>query len=85
MAVKKKHSPVIPNHYDNETYSCIDVIEDLYIKSNNNGFVDYNRFQAFKYLWRLGNKDSVLQDLKKAKQYMDFAIHSLENEIKKTK
>ena len=55
-------------------YSCIDVIEDLCKDSKNDNFTDYNRFQSFKYIWRAGNKGDVLQDLKKARQFLDFAI-----------
>ena len=62
-----------PSHYKGK-YECIDVIEDLCDNSQNDRFTDYNRFQAFKYVWRAGNKDSVIQDLKKAKQFIDFAI-----------
>ena len=64
-----------PNHYKGKgKYECIDVIEDLCQNSANDKFTDYNRFQAFKYVWRAGNKDSVLQDLKKAVTFLEFAI-----------
>ena len=65
-----------PSHYKAEgcKYECIEVIEELCTLSNNDRFTDYNRFQAFKYVWRAGMKDPVLQDLKKAKQFIDFAI-----------
>jgi len=42
--------------------------------TTNDTFTDYNRFQAFKYVWRAGNKDPVLQDLKKAAKFLEFAI-----------
>lgn len=63
-----------PDHYKTDIYSCIDVIEDLCKNTKNDTFTDYNRFQSFKYIWRAGNKGDVLQDLKKAKQFLDFAI-----------
>lgn len=75
----KAKDPTNPSYYEDYKYSCIQVIEDLYKHSTNDGYVDYNRFQAFKYLWRLGNKDDTLQDMKKAVVYMNFAISYLEN------
>ena len=64
-----------PSHYKGAgKYECIDVIEDLCNTSVNDKFTDYNRFQAFKYVWRAGNKDSVLQDLKKAITFLEFAV-----------
>ena len=64
-----------PSHYKGDSkYECIDVIEELCKTSTNSIFADYNRFQAFKYIWRAGNKDPVLQDLKKAAKFIEFAI-----------
>lgn len=72
-----------PDHYKvlDGRYSAIDVIKDLYQKSKNDGFTDYNRFQAFKYLWRCGHKDAALQDLKKAVQFLQFAIEHEEKKV----
>lgn len=69
--------PIKPNHYKLPKLdtTCVDVIEELCEMSTNNTFTDYNRFQSFKYVWRAGNKDDVLQDLKKARQFLDFAIY----------
>lgn len=64
-----------PDHYKGDgKYECIDVIEDLCNTSKNDKFTDYNRFQAFKYVWRAGNKDDVVKDLKKAITFLQFAI-----------
>lgn len=65
--------------------TTIDVIEKLYEVSKNDGFTDYNRFQSFKYIWRAGNKDDVLQDLKKGRQFLDFAIEALEKKRNESK
>jgi len=71
----KKDNTVRPNHYKGEgMYECIDVIKDLCNISDNDRFTDYNRFQAFKYVWRAGNKGPVLQDLKKAITFLQFAV-----------
>lgn len=77
MKKEQKISDAIkPDHYKagSAMYSCIDVIEDLCKDTKNDTFTDYNRFQAFKYIWRAGNKDPVLQDLKKAARFLEFAI-----------
>ena len=67
--------PIKPNHYKLPSGAmCVDVIEELSELSTNRNFTDYNRFQAFKYVWRAGNKDDVIQDLKKAIQFLVFAI-----------
>lgn len=75
-----KSNAIQPNHYNQTTMSTIEVIRELYSISNNDGYTDYNRFQAFKYIWRAGNKDPVLQDLKKARQFLDFAIEALQED-----
>jgi hypothetical protein len=70
-----KTDAIRPSHYKGESkYECIDVIEELCKTTTNDTFTDYNRFQAFKYVWRAGNKDPVLQDLKKAAKFLEFAI-----------
>ena len=67
-----------PDHYNSTTMSTIEVIEELCEISTNDNYTDYNRFQAFKYIWRAGLKDPVLQDLKKARTFLNFAIDRLE-------
>lgn len=37
---------------------------------------------AIKYLWRAGDKDDELQDLRKAKQFIDFRIEQIEQQRK---
>ena len=51
-----------------------DVIEALMDVHQNDSYVDHNRYQSMKYLWRLGQKDSVLKELFKARAYIDYAI-----------
>lgn len=71
-----------PSHYsqDPNSVECIAVIEQLCKEHQNDPFTDYNRYQAFKYLWRLGKKDDVLYELVKARQFLDFAIDALKRE-----
>lgn len=71
-----------PNHYsqDPNSVECINVIKQLCKEHQNDPFTDYNRYQAFKYLWRMGKKDDVLFDLNKAITFLEFARKALEDE-----
>ena len=73
-----------PGHYSQTEGSveCIAVIKQLCKEHQNDPYTDYNRYQAFKYLWRLGKKDDVLNELYKARQFLNFAIDALEEERK---
>ena len=61
-----------PEHYGGEdnTYEAIKVIEAWEL-----GFCLGN---VIKYISRAGKKDDILQDLKKAKWYLDREIKNLE-------
>lgn len=66
-----------PNHYcEGRKYEPKDVIRDWDL--------NFNLGNAVKYISRNGRKDgnSALQDLKKARQYLDFEIAYLEKEDK---
>lgn len=73
-----------PSHYSQKEghVECIKVIKQLCEEHQNDPYTDYNRYQAFKYLWRLGQKDDVLLDLKKAKTFITFAEEAIEEERK---
>jgi len=69
--VKKPNTDAInPPHYRRGRFECADVIEDLGL--------DFFLGNAFKYLWRAGHKDDVLQDLKKAQWYLNRAVEQRE-------
>ncbi len=64
-----------PNHYcEGRKFEPKDVIRDWNL--------NFNLGNAVKYISRNGRKDgnSALQDLKKARQYLDFEIEYLEKE-----
>ena len=68
-----------PNHYcEGRKFEPKDVIRDW------NWNLNFNLGNAVKYISRNGHKDgnSALQDLKKARQYLDFEIEYLEKEGK---
>lgn len=58
-----------PSHYTQGKYEVIDVIEDW-----NLGF---NLGNAIKYIGRAGHKDDIVQDLEKAKWYIEREIKRL--------
>ena len=65
-----------PSHYVGK-FECIEVMEDIYGKKS---VIEFCRCNAFKYLWRAGKKKSELEDLKKARWYIDRMIKEIENE-----
>lgn len=79
MSINKKN--VRPNHYsqDPDSIECIAIIKQLCKEHQNDVYVDYNRYQAFKYLWRAGKKGDVKTDLIKARTFIDFAIDSFDD------
>ena len=66
------HDPInSPAHYaEGRSYEPIDVIEDWEL--------NYNLGNACKYISRAGRKQNQLEDLKKARRYIDREIQSLE-------
>jgi len=40
--------------------------------------MNFNLGNAMKYIWRAGSKDSLIEDLKKARWYLDDEIKRLE-------
>ena len=67
----KKEMVDHPKHYNMGKYEAIDVIEDWNL--------NFNLGNAVKYLARAGHKDDIIEDLKKAKWYIDREIQRLEN------
>lgn len=65
-----------PSHYaDGRKYEPKDVIRDWNL--------NFNLGSAVKYISRAGRKDDIIQDLKKAKQFIDFEIEALMEEREK--
>jgi hypothetical protein len=60
-----------PQHYQHPSgVECITVVEHM----------SFLRGNAMKYLWRAGEKDDALTDLRKARWYLDREITNLETE-----
>lgn len=63
-----------PGHYiDGRKYEPRKVIRDWDL--------NFNLGNAVKYISRAGRKGSAMEDLRKAKQYLEFEIEELEHEI----
>lgn len=65
-----------PAHYETGKYECIDVMLETQGKQ---AVTDFCVCNAFKYLYRHGRKNGV-EDLKKARWYLDKAIGLIEGE-----
>lgn len=62
-----------PNHYNSGQYEAIDVIDDA---GYGEGFCLGN---ALKYILRAKHKDNYIEDLKKAKWYLEYMIERAED------
>lgn len=66
-----------PDHYCYSKFEPKDVIREWGL--------NFNLGSAVKYLSRAGRKDDILQDLKKAQQFIQFEIEAIEAEREKQK
>jgi hypothetical protein len=57
-----------PEHYNQGDIECIDALEACSTKEE---FLGWLRLTAIKYLWRAQEKGEQIQDLEKAKWYID--------------
>ena len=60
-----------PQHYNQGNIECIDAMESAFGADEVSSFCKLN---AFKYLWRAGDKINTVEDLKKARWYIDKII-----------
>lgn len=64
-----------PSHYNHGEIECIDAIASALSLDELKGFVKGN---VIKYLWRANRKEKEIEDLKKARWYLDYLINKLE-------
>ena len=62
-----------PGHYNSGQYEVVDVIDDA---GFGEGFCLGN---ALKYILRARHKENYVEDLKKAKWYLEYLIQRIEN------
>lgn len=66
-----------PSHYTSGGIECLAALEASMTPIEYAGFL---KGQVFKYIWRYRLKGKPLEDLKKARFYLDRLIQSVENE-----
>ena len=64
-----------PEHYIKGSLECIDWIREELTDEEYKGYLKGN---VMKYLWRYEDKGKPVQDLCKAKKYIDFMIDHVE-------
>ena len=62
-----------PRHYRKGSVECIDAIKSAL----GNGYQYYLQGNVMKYLWRFDYKDKPVEDLQKAKWYLDRLIEEV--------
>lgn len=80
MSVDEKRNDAVshPNHYTWKSRECKDIQRDMV--DGLSGINASYMANVIKYLYRVGHKDDIRQDLEKAKQYIDFMIEEMERE-----
>ena len=73
-----------PPHYASSKIECIDAMEAMTSQNREyknplTGHEQYCWQVIFKYIWRFPFKENAVEDLKKAKFYLERLIKSLEN------
>ena len=69
-----------PPHYNRAGIECIDAMEAMVEGSEVSPHAAYCWQNSFKYLWRWPYKTKPLEDLKKARWYLDRLIQKIEEE-----
>lgn len=75
-----------PTHYTKGKYECKEVLKDLFATKPFNAATGWALGNAFKYIWRVGDKpgdygksinEKMIEDLAKARFYINEAIETL--------
>ena len=67
-----------PDHYTWKKKECREIQRDMV--DGLSGMAASNMGNIIKYLYRVGHKDDIKQDLDKAKQFIDFLYEELQRE-----
>lgn len=70
--IRVNPNPISPEHYKRLSPEPKDVIRSWGL--------NFNLGSAIKYISRAGHKDDIIQDLKKAQQFIQFEIDYLEGD-----
>ena len=76
----EEHNAISPKHYKEIVpgYEYMDMM--CHMLKDYNGVEAHLMGQIYKHLMRYGKKDSKIQELGKAKWYLDYLMERLENE-----
>lgn len=66
-----------PSHYASGDIECIDAIK---ASMTNEAFLGYLKGNIQKYVWRYEKKINPVEDLKKARWYMERMVSEMESE-----
>ena len=69
-----------PSHYTKGGIECIDAMKSMMYGAIVSAFIAYCWGASFKYLWRWHYKGKPIQDLEKAKWYINKMIEKLKEE-----
>ena len=69
-----------PSHYTNGSIECIDAMKSMTHGAIVSAFVSYCWLASFKFLWRWHYKGKPIQDLEKARWYINKMIEKLKEE-----
>ena len=69
------NDPINPNHYKEGDVECIEAIKS---SLNTEAFHGYLKASVMKYLWRFDYKGKAVEDLNKAKWYLDKLIEHMD-------
>ena len=81
-SIKRYDNVNNPRHYNKDGIECIDGIK---ASMSEKEFLGYLKGNTMKYLWRYDYKQKPLEDLQKAKWYLDKMINIIHNNEEKTK
>ena len=78
-SIEESKKDPTPHYYRGKYCTCRQAIESILENSPLPPYIAFCIATAIPYLWRAGKKDDLKQDLKKARDWIDFAIQSLED------
>lgn len=73
----EENNPISPSYYESDKIKLRDVL-DQNLSRVKDGTLAFYLGNTWKYLWRWDRKENPIQDLNKAKKYIEFAVDRLE-------
>lgn len=79
---KTKNPEKHPERYNHGKYECWDVMQSLLENKKFSAFESWLYGTIFKYVWRVGNKDTTKKELVKIRNYIDKWLEVLDEKTK---